>query len=70
MSRKIKNIDPVITVNTVFVGTQTDRQAFIDLITQKHLIDKTQLNIDNTQLQCYTGGTSKKQDTQANGGKI
>ncbi|MFI3238923.1 MAG: hypothetical protein R3Y47_13005 [Lachnospiraceae bacterium] len=70
MSRKIKNIDPVITVNTVFVGTQTDSQAFIDLIAQKQMIDKKQVYIDNIQISCYTDDTSKKQNTQLTGGKI
>lgn len=70
MSRKAKNTDPIITVNTVFVGTQTDSQAFIDLIAQKQMIDKKQVYIDNTQVLCYTDDTSKKQNTQLTGGKI
>ena len=70
MSRKVKNIDPIITVNTVFVGTQTDSQAFIDLIAQKQLLDKKQIYIDNTQISCYTEDTSKRQNTQLTGGKL
>ena len=30
-----KKKEPVITVRSVFVGTRTDRQAFIDLILEK-----------------------------------
>ena len=30
-----KKKEPVITVRTVFVGTRTERQAFIDLILEK-----------------------------------
>ena len=30
-----KKKEPVITVRSVFVGTRTDRQAFIDLIQEK-----------------------------------
>lgn len=70
MSRKAKNIDPVITVNTLFVGTQTDSQAFIDLITQKQVIDKTKVNIDKSQTVVYNGLTSKVQNTQHTGGKL
>ena len=36
-TRKARNTEPIITVNTVFVGKQSDRDAFIDLIAQKHL---------------------------------
>ena len=60
--------EPVITVNAVFAGIQTDRQAFIDLIAQKQAVDKSQADIDNNQLQEYNIGTSKTQDTQRNGG--
>lgn len=30
-----KKKEPIITVRTVFVGTRTDREAFIDLILEK-----------------------------------
>ena len=63
-----KNNEPIITVSTVFVGKQTDRQAFIDLIVQKKKIDKKQLNIDISQYKEYTEITPKLRHTQQNGG--
>ena len=63
-----KGKEPIITVNTVFAGQQTDRQAFIDLIIHKKHIDKTQCNIDISQNKKYTKITPKLRHTQQNGG--
>ena len=43
-----------IIVNTIFDGTQTGRQAFMDLIKEKNSIGITQLYSDNDQLLVYT----------------
>ena len=40
--------EPVITVSTIFAGRQTDRQAFIDLILQKKVMEKSQLSLGIT----------------------
>ena len=52
--------EPVITVNTVFVGRQTDRQAFIDLIIQKKEIVKSQLSLDAGRAAGYNEITPKR----------
>ncbi len=70
MSRKNKNIDPIITVNAVFEGSQTDSQAFIDLITQKYTLAKTKVFLDNSQYRVYNEDTSKMQNAQHTGGKV
>lgn len=63
-----RKTEPIITVNTVFAGTQTDSQAYIDLITQKQLLDNTQLYLDKPQEVLYDENTSKMQNTQHTGG--
>lgn len=52
--------EPVITVSTIFAGGQTDRQAFLDLIAQKRMVDKSQSNIDFIQPSCYNKDTPKR----------
>lgn len=52
--------EPVITVSTIFAGGQTDRQAFLDLIAQKRIVDKSQFNIDFMQQTCYNEDTPKR----------
>lgn len=59
-----KGKEPIITVNTVFAGEQTDRQAFIDLIIKKKQIDKAQFNIDISQNKEYNEITPKLRHTQ------
>ena len=55
-----KSKEPVITVNAVFDGGQTDRQAFLDLILQKQVIAKSQSDIDISQLSRYNKDTPKR----------
>lgn len=52
--------DPVITVSTVFAGKQSDRQAFLDLILQKHEIVKSQSILDNKKPTQYNEDTPKR----------
>ena len=49
--------EPVITVNTIFAGRQTDRQAFIDLIMQKKVMEKSQFPIGITAPMRYNEAT-------------
>ena len=72
--------DAVITVKSVFNGTKTDRQAFIDLILQRQpKIRDTRTSNENTLLNRkeivdenpkigYNDGTPNMRYTQANGG--
>ena len=39
-----KTKEPVITVNTIFAGRQTDRQAFMDLILYKREMSKSRVD--------------------------
>ena len=72
--------DAVITVKSVFNGTKTDRQAFIDLILQRQpKIRDTRTSNENISLNRkeivdenpkigYNDGTPNMRYTQANGG--
>ena len=68
--------DAVITVKSVFSGTKTDRQAFIDLILQRQQQTSLQNNniinrketVDETSKMGYNDGTPNMRYTQANGG--
>ena len=46
--------ETVITVSTVFAGTQSDRQAFIDLIRQRRELQKTKSPVDVKGVTGYT----------------
>ena len=39
-----KTKEPVITVNTIFAGRQSDRQAFMDLILYKREMSKSRID--------------------------
>ena len=41
-----KTKEPVITVNTIFAGRQTGRQAFMDLILYKRELSKSRIDCD------------------------
>ena len=71
--------DAVITVKSVFNGTKTDRQAFIDLILQRQ--QQTNLQNENVLLNRkkivdadpnvrYNDGTPNMRYTQATGGNV
>ena len=72
--------DAVITVKSVFNGTKTDRQAFIDLILQRQpkirdtrttneniLLNRKEIVDENPKIG-YNDGTPNMRYTQANGG--
>ncbi len=72
--------DAVITVKSVFNGTKTDRQAFIDLILQRQpkirdtrtsneniLLNGKEIVDENPKIG-YNDGTPNMRYTQANGG--
>ena len=72
--------DAVITVKSVFNGTKTDRQAFIDLILQRQpkicdtrtsneniLLNRKEIVDENPKIR-YNDGTPNMRYTQANGG--
>lgn len=69
--------DAVITVKSVFNGTKTDRQAFIDLILQRQqqttlqneniLLNRKETVDDNPKIG-YNDGTPNMRYTQVNGG--
>lgn len=74
--------DAVITVKSVFNGTKTDRQAFIDLILQRQpkirdtrtsneniLLNRKETVDDNPKIG-YNDGTPNMWYTQANGGTL
>ncbi len=68
-----KRKEPVITVKSVFHGTKTDRQAFIELILQRQLQDKNNIinrkeTVDAEPNLRYNEGTPIMRYTQANGG--
>ena len=42
-----KTKEPVITVNTIFAGRQTDRQAFMDLILYKREMLKSRVDCNS-----------------------
>ena len=42
-----KTKEPVITVNTIFAGRQTDRQAFMDLILYKREMSKSHIDCNS-----------------------
>ena len=50
---------PVITVKTVFAGTQTERQAFIDLIRQRRGLARTNSPVDEDAVIGYTESTPR-----------
>ena len=74
--------DAVITVTSVFNGTKTDRQAFIDLILQRQpKIRETRTSNENILLNRkeivdadpkigYNDGTPNMRYTQATGGNV
>ena len=74
--------DAVITVKSVFNGTKTDRQAFIDLILQRQpKIRDTRTSNENISLNRkeivdenpkigYNDGTPNMRYTQATGGNV
>lgn len=53
--------EPVITVRTVFAGSQTDRQAFIDLIKQRRELarEKKKSPVDARGVTGYTKVTPR-----------
>jgi len=69
--------DAVITVKSVFNGTKTDRQAFIDLILQRQqqttlqneniLLNRKEIVDENPKIG-YNDSTPNMRYTQANGG--
>ena len=71
--------DAVITVKSVFNGTKTDRQAFIDLILQRQqqttlqneniLLNRKEIVDENPKIG-YNDGTPNMRYTQANGGNL
>lgn len=74
--------DAVITVKSVFNGTKTDRQAFIDLILQRQpkirdtrtsneniLLNGKEIVDENPKIG-YNDGTPNMRYTQANGGNL
>ena len=74
--------DAVITVKSVFNGTKTDRQAFIDLILQRQpkirdtrtsneniLLNRKETVDDNPKIG-YNDGTPNMRYTQATGGNV
>ena len=50
-----KKKEPVITVRTVFVGTRTERQAFIDLI-----LEKEKFGVDRERNSTYNKATPSR----------
>ena len=50
-----KTKEPVITVNTIFAGRQTDRQAFMDLILYKR--EMLQFRVDCAPVAGYNEAT-------------
>ena len=74
--------DAVITVKSVFNGTKTDRQAFIDLILQRqpkirdtrssneNMILNRKESVDADPNVRYNGGTPNMRYTQAMGGNV
>ena len=52
--------EAVITVKTVFAGTQTERQAFIDLIRQRRGLARTNSPVDEEAFIGYTEGTPRR----------
>ncbi|MBQ2726473.1 MAG: hypothetical protein IJF78_12285 [Clostridia bacterium] len=71
--------DAVITVKSVFNGTKTDRQAFIDLILQRQqqttlqneniLLNRKEIVDENPKIG-YNDGTPNMRYTQATGGNV
>lgn len=74
--------DAVITVKSVFNGTKTDRQAFIDLILQRQpkirdtrtsneniLLNRKEIVDENPKIG-YNDGTPNMRYTQAMGGNV
>ena len=71
--------DAVITVKSVFNGTKTDRQAFIDLILQRQqqtnvqneniILNRKEIVDENPKIG-YNDGTPNMRYTQATGGNV
>ena len=71
--------DAVITVKSVFNGTKTDRQTFIDLILQRQqqttlqneniLLNRKEIVDENPKIG-YNDGTPNMRYTQATGGNV
>ncbi len=69
----VKKKEPVITVKSVFHGTKTDRQAFMELILQRQLQDENNIinrkkTVDEDPVLRYNESTPMMRYTQANGG--
>ena len=71
--------DAVITVKSVFSGTKTDRQAFIDLILQRqqqttlqneNILLNRKETVDDNPKTGYNDGTPNMRYTQATGGNV